>query len=296
MSARGTAKSTVAGRVVAVTGGARGIGLAIATALTAQGARVALGDLDEPLARQRAAELGAAGAQLDVTDAESFADFLSWVERELGPVDVLVNNAGVAIPGNYTETSAAEHDLQISVNLVGVENGMRLVLPGMLARGRGHVVNLASAAGLIPAPRAAIYSATKHAIVALTQAVRCELHGTGVHVTAVLPTAVRTEMAAGLVLRGLPQVDPDVVARRVLRALTARRPPATVMIPAWLRPVAMADAVSPQWLRDLVRRWAVVRTGGDDPSSDGAAARARYLGRIARQLRRDPRDGAAGTG
>lgn len=276
--------TALAGRVVAVTGGARGIGFAIATALGAAGARVALGDLDHTLAEERAASIGAVARRLDVRDRHSFAAFLTWVDGELGPVDVLVNNAGVAIPGEYVATTGAQHDLQIAVNLTGVEHGLHLVLPGMLARGRGHVVNLASASGVIPAPRAAVYSATKHAVVALTQAVRCELLGTGVRVSAVLPAAVRTEMAAGLHLRGLPQVDPEAVARQVLRVLTARRPPATVMVPRWLRAVALVDAASPQWLRDVARRWAVVRTGGDDPSSAGAAARARYADRIARQL------------
>jgi NAD(P)-dependent dehydrogenase (short-subunit alcohol dehydrogenase family) len=276
-----TGRVVLMGRVVAVTGGARGIGLAIATALAAAGARVALGDLDDALAAQRAAALRGIGGLVDVRDAASFGAFLGRVERELGPLDVLVNNAGVAIPGDYLGTSAAEHDLQFEVNIRGVEHGMRLALPGMLARGRGHVVNVASAAGLIPAPGAAVYTATKHAVVGLTHAVRSELRGTGVHVSAVLPTAAGTEMAAGLHMRGLPQVSPELVARRVVRVVSARRPPATIMVPRWLRPVAVIDAASPQWLRDLARRWAVVQVGAD------RAGREAYAKRVARQLDRD---------
>jgi hypothetical protein len=261
-------------RVAAVTGGARGIGLAIATALARTGTRVAIGDLDGDLAARRAASWGGTGLGVDVRDEQSYAQFLDQV----GPVDILVNNAGVAVAGNYLETTAAEHTLQIEVNLRGVERGMRLVLPGMVERGRGHVVNIASAAGLIPAPGAAVYTASKQAVVGLTDAVRSELRGTGVTLTAVLPTAVRTEMAAGLVLRGLPQVDPEAVARAVVRVVGKRRPPATVMVPRWLRPFAMGDAVSPQWLRDLARRIAVV-----DPVGD-VQARAAYIARVARQL------------
>jgi len=268
----------LAGRVVAVTGGARGIGLAIATALAEAGARVAIGDFDAELARQRVTAFAGVGLGLDVRDEHSYVDFLSQVDKRLGPVDVLVNNAGVAVPGTFLDTSAAEHGLEIEVNLRGVERGMRLALPGMIARGRGHVVNIASAAGLIPAPDAAVYTATKHAVVGLTHAVRSELRGSGVFLTVVLPTAVRTEMAAGLSLRGLPRVSAEVVARRVVRVLRQRRPPATVLVPRWLRPVAIIDAASPQWLRDLARRLATVRV------DDDGSGRADYDARVARQL------------
>jgi NAD(P)-dependent dehydrogenase (short-subunit alcohol dehydrogenase family) len=275
------------GRVVAVTGGARGIGLAIATALCRAGARVAIGDLDADLARQQARALdatgpSAAGYPLDVRDEESFANFLAQVGADLGPVDVLVNNAGVVVAGAFLATSAEEHRLQLEVNVGGVERGMRLVLPSMVERGRGHVVNMASAAGLIPAPAAGVYSATKHAVVGLTDAVRFELRRTGVHLTSVQPTFVRTEMAAGLSLRLLPKVAPETVAATVLRVLRRRRPPAAVMVPRWLRPVALADAYAPQWLRDLARVLTPVEGGLD------RTARAPYEERLARQLKSPP--------
>ncbi len=261
-------------RAVAVTGGARGIGLAIARALAARGSRVVIGDLDGDLAARQAQSWGGLGVALDVRDEDSYATFLD----QAGALDVLVNNAGVAVAGTFMGTNAAEHALQLEVNLRGVARGMRLALPGMLERGRGHVVNIASAAGLIPAPGAAIYSASKHAVVGLSDAIRSELLGCGVHVTAVLPTAVRTEMAAGLVLRHLPQVSPETVAKAVTRVVSRRRPPATVLVPRWLRPLAMGDAVAPQWLRDLARRIVAV-----DPVAD-VTARAGYAARIARQL------------
>jgi len=266
------------GRVVVVTGGARGIGLAVASAAARAGARVAIGDLDADLAGQQARDLGGLGLPLDVRDEASFAAFLKRVEADLGPIDALVNNAGVAVAGDFLATSAGEHRLQLEVNLGGVERGMRLALPAMVERGAGRVVNIASAAGRIPAPAAGVYSATKHAVVGLTEAVRFEIRDTGVHLTAVLPTFVRTEMAAGLALRLLPKVDPERVANAVLRVLQRRRPPASVMVPRWLRVVAVVDSVSPRWARDLARRFTPVNGGVD------RAARASYDARLSRQL------------
>jgi short-subunit dehydrogenase len=257
----------LAGRVIAVTGGARGIGRAITEALTARGARVAVGDL-EPGPRQ---------SRVDVRDEESFRSFVDTVERDLGPLDVLVNDAGVAVPGRLLDTSAAEQDLQLAVNLHGVLHGLRCVLPGMVARGHGHVVSIASAAGRIPAPQAAVYSASKHAVVGLTEAVRSELRGTGVRVTAVLPAVVRTQMSDGLRLRGLPAVAPERVAHAVVRILTSRSDRATVFVPRWVAALAVADTLSPRWLRDAARRLSTVAPGDE-------AARAEYLERVARQL------------
>jgi short-subunit dehydrogenase len=255
------------GRVVAVTGGTRGIGRAIADALVARGARVAVGDI-EPAPGQYA---------LDVRHQASFESFVDSVERDLGPLDVLVNDAGVAVPGRLVDTGAAEQDLQLAVNLHGVLHGFRSVLPGLLARGHGHVVTIASAAGRIPAPQAAVYSASKHAVVALTEAVRSELLGTGVKVSAVLPPVVHTQMSDGLRLRGLPAVAPERVARAVVRVLTGRSSPATVFVPWWVGALAVVDTLSPRWLRDAARRVSAVAPGD---ASTGSA----YRERIERQL------------
>jgi short-subunit dehydrogenase len=257
--------AALAGRKAAVTGGGRGIGRAIAAALTAAGAEVVVGDL-EPAPGQ---------LPLDVRDEASFKSFVD----SAGPLDILVNNAGVAVPGTLLSGTAAEQDLQLEVNVHGVIRGLRLVLPGMVARGHGHVVNIASAAGRIAAPNAAVYSATKHAVVGLTEAVRAELLGSGVRVSAVLPAVVQTEMSAGLRMRGLPAVPPERVARAVLRQLTSRRAPATTFVPRWLVGVALVDRVAPQWLSDLARR---VATVAPPPADD--ADRVAYTERVARQL------------
>ena len=152
---------SVGGKVVAITGGARGIGKATAAALVREGAKVAIGDLDKPLAEEAAAELGGEtiGLELDVTRRDSFANFLDQVSERLGPLDVLINNAGIMPIGPFTGEDDATARRMIDINLHGVIYGMKLVLPGMRERGRGHVVNLASQAGKAGLPGGATYCA-----------------------------------------------------------------------------------------------------------------------------------------
>ena len=118
--------------VVAITGGGRGIGLAIARALAERGARVAIGDIDETLAVDAAAPLRGYGGKLDVRDRASFAAFLAASEQALGPVDVLINNAGIMPMGPFDLESDAISDTQIDINLRGVILGCKVALPGML--------------------------------------------------------------------------------------------------------------------------------------------------------------------
>lgn len=143
------------GRVIAVTGAGRGIGRAVAARLAAAGAAVAIGDLDAELARETAGAIGAhpggrlLGLPLDVTDTHSFEDFLRTVETELGPIDVLVSNAGIMWVGPFEEEPEEAALRQFDVNVHGVLRGMKLVIPGMRKRGRGHMVNIASAASKV---------------------------------------------------------------------------------------------------------------------------------------------------
>ena len=178
---------------VAITGGARGIGAATAERLRREGARVTLGDVDVAPLEATAARLGAVGLALDVTDRASFTAFLDGAEAAQGPVDVLINNAGIMPIGPFLEESDEVARRQFEINVHGVILGMKIALPRMLARGSGHIVNLASAAGRIALPGEATYVATKHAVVGLSEAMRWELEGTGVGVT-----------VAGLVTAGLP--------------------------------------------------------------------------------------------
>jgi NAD(P)-dependent dehydrogenase (short-subunit alcohol dehydrogenase family) len=188
------------GQVVAITGGGRGIGRATAAALIAKGARVAIGDIDAPLAERTASELGsgAIGLPLDVTDKASFTEFLDQVESRLGPLDVLINNAGIMPVGPFVDEADPATKKLIDINVMGVIIGSRLALQRFRPRGRGHIVQLASIAGKGGFPGGATYCATKHAVVGLTEAMRAELRGSGVEVHQVLPIGVNTELYSGV--------------------------------------------------------------------------------------------------
>src|SRR6478672_473938 len=173
---------SLSGKVVFITGAARGIGRATATALVAEGARVAIGDLDEDLAKHTAKELGGGvfAIRLDVTDHAGFTAVLDEVEREVGPIDILINNAGVMPIGNFEDDSFESAYRQFSVNVFAVMHGTREAIKRMKPRGRGHIVNLASMAGVVPTPGAATYCASKHAVVGLCESLYWELRGTGI--------------------------------------------------------------------------------------------------------------------
>lgn len=242
-------KRFLAGRVVAITGGGRGIGLAIAQALAAQGARVSLGDIDAGLAEQAARPLGGYGGALDVRNRDSFAAFLAATEQALGPVDILVNNAGIMPAGPFLAEPDALSDTQIDVNLRGVILGCKLALPGMLARHRGHIVNVASMAGVLPVPGLAVYCATKFAVVGLTQTLREEYRDSGVQFSTILPAKVTTELAAGTdgAGRGVPTVAPEDVAAAVVAAL--RQGLSEVAVPRYLNATPALLGLAPQWLQ-----------------------------------------------
>ncbi|KAB7743475.1 SDR family NAD(P)-dependent oxidoreductase [Nostocoides sp. F2B08] len=244
----------VAGRVVAVTGGGRGIGERIAVRLAAAGARVAVGDIDETAAVRVASELGDehVGRHLDVTSTESFGAFLDEVGSTLGSVDVLVNNAGVMWVGPFAEEPEICLRRQLEVNLVGVMRGVRLVAPAMQARGSGHIVTIASAGSLLALPGEASYAATKHGVLGYLKAVREELLGSGVHLSVVLPAVVDTQLAAGTATGIAGRLSPDRVAEAVLEVLT--KPRFEVSIPRYVDPLNRAIGLLPRPARDAVSR------------------------------------------
>jgi len=218
----------LAGQTAAITGGARGIGRATAEAFLAQGMRVAIGDVDLAAARQTATDLGpsAVGLPLDVTDRASFSAFLDSAEEQLGPVDVLINNAGIMQIGRFVDEDDLTARRQIDINLHGVILGCKLALDRMVPRDRGHIVNISSQAGKFGAPGGATYSATKHAVVGLTEAVRGELRLMGAHVDVsyVMPFVVNTELGSGLSeARGLKNLQPSEVADAIVEALQTGR-------------------------------------------------------------------------
>jgi NADP-dependent 3-hydroxy acid dehydrogenase YdfG len=214
----------LAGETAAITGGARGIGRATAKAMLARGMRVAIGDVDLDAASATAAELGGSciALPLDVTERESFSAFLDGAEQQLGPLDVLVNNAGIMQIGPFMDEDDLTARRMIDINLHGVILGMKLALDRMVPRDRGHIVNISSQAGKFGAPGGATYSATKHAVVGLTEAVRGELRmmNARVKLSYVMPFVVNTELGSGLgQARGMNNLEPGDVADAIVEAL-----------------------------------------------------------------------------
>jgi NAD(P)-dependent dehydrogenase (short-subunit alcohol dehydrogenase family) len=241
------------GRVVAITGAARGIGQATANALAQRGHRVAIGDLDGAEAEAAAAGLPgeAAGYELDVTDEESFTRFLDATEERLGPLDVLVNNAGIMFVGPLDGDGYRGGSKVIDVNVKGVMIGMHLAIPRL--RSGGHIVNVVSSSAWIAPPALSVYSASKHAARGLTDAVRAELRSAGIHVTAVYPGVVQTDLAAGTsAARGGKMIEPREVGEAIAAAL--ERPRDEVFVPRSLGPaLRLYQAVPPRARRAFGR-------------------------------------------
>jgi NAD(P)-dependent dehydrogenase (short-subunit alcohol dehydrogenase family) len=245
----------IAGRTVAITGGARGIGRATAAALVREGAKVAIGDIDEPEAKATASALGGdtVGLLLDVTDRESFSRFLDQAEAALGPVDVLINNAGIMQIGPFMEEDDRITHRQMDINVHGVLLGMKLALPRMLANGRGHIVNIASGAGKVGVAGEVTYCASKHAVVGASESIRLELMETPVDVSVILPTLVNTELAAGISTSRLnPAAEPEDVADAILHAL--RTGAVDVFVPRYLKGLIASTGLTVRSVRDVIAK------------------------------------------
>lgn len=262
----------LSGKVVAITGGARGIGEATAQALAAAGAQVAIGDLDAELAARSAQAYGGLALPLDVTSQSSFAGFLDKVEAEFGRLDGLVNNAGIMVIGRHLEAPLEAQLKQIDINLRGVILGCHAAAPRMVRAGGGQIVNIASLAGRIPTPGSAVYSATKAAVLALTEALDAELVDQKVRVAAVLPSFTNTGLIDGTTAPKLsPPIEPEQVALAVVSLMGRHRPVATV-------PKSLAFS-SVQWLLmpNAAKRWLSRKTGLDGMFTEfDHAARASY--------------------
>jgi short-subunit dehydrogenase len=233
-----SAPARFSGKVCVVTGAANGMGRAFALALAREGALLAACDIDEAGLGSLRAEPEVAVRQslvdrVDVADAEERSRFITRVESDLGPVDLLVNNAGVGAGGPFVEIAGDDWTWLRAINLDAPLDFMRLVIPGMIARGRGHILNIASAAGLVPFPYISTYVAAKHAIVGLSRTLYRELAPRGVSVTVACPGIVRTGILDRGRTRGIDReemrkifrfgIEPDVAVHRMLEATRRAR-------------------------------------------------------------------------
>ena len=278
------APRSLAGNVVAITGGARGIGRATAAALIAQGARVAIGDIEAPLAQQTAEQLGAGtiGLAMDVTDRESFAAFLDEVENRLGPLDVLINNAGIMPIGSFSEETDATTARMVDININGVLLGSKLALERFLPRRSGHIIQIASAAGKMGFPGGATYCATKHAVVGLSESLRAELRGTNVDISVVMPIPVNTELGSGLAEnRAFKSLEPEQVADAIVEALQTGR--FEVYVPRSLNGLVRAAALLPRRAMEATGRFL---KGDQVLAHPDHLARAAYETRMAETIAR----------
>lgn len=243
------------GQVVAITGGARGIGKATAQRLAREGMKVSIGDLDGDLAAEVAGQLGggAIGMELDVTDVDSFNAFIEATEEQLGPIDVLVNNAGIMQLGPFVEEDLATTERMININVYGVHYGSRLILPKMIARRRGHLVNVASVAGTSGFSHGVTYCGTKFYVRGMSEALRSELRDTGVEVSCVMPVAVHTELGAGLPEpRGVKMPQPEDVAEEICSSL--KEPRFDVFVPRSVGTLQQVMAILPRGGREAMSR------------------------------------------
>jgi NAD(P)-dependent dehydrogenase (short-subunit alcohol dehydrogenase family) len=275
---------SLAGKVVVITGGGRGIGAATAGRLAREGAVVAIGDLDEHLAKETAVSVGgrAVGMALDVTDHEGFSAFLDRVESEVGPIDVLINNAGIMPLNRIEDESAASTYAQVAVNVLAVIHGTKEAVRRMKARGaQGHIVNISSAAGRVPVAGGATYTGTKHAVSGFSNALHIEFMATKtpIDITAVHPAIVRTELSKGLKdNKGVSPVTPEDVAAAVVDALKFPKP--NVYVPKSLGVATRTGALFPQRFGEWLNRV----LGGERAALDAIASpdRQDYENRVAK--------------
>lgn len=241
------------GRVIAVTGAGRGIGAATAAALAGQGARVALGDIDLDVAKATAERIGgdALALPLDVTSADSVADFMDIIEATLGPIDVYINNAGVMPLSGLLEEDDATIDRIFAINTRAMIHGTREAARRMLPRGRGHIVNVASTAGKAGIAGSATYCASKAAVIQYTEGAYAELHPRGLDFSVVMPGITRTELTAGVAdMPAFRAITPESVADAIVAAVV--KPRFEVYVPRSARSLLNVTRLLPfgvgQWI------------------------------------------------
>jgi short-subunit dehydrogenase len=254
------------GATALITGAAGGLGGPIARALADEGARLVISDLPGEALERRAAELEAGGGSVtvvpaDLRDREQLAGLIQRVEEEAAPVDVLVNNAGLEMTARFVDFTEEEIRAMLDVNLLAPMELIRHVVPGMLERGRGHVVSMASLAGKITPAYTSTYGMTKAALIALTQSMRSEYVDDPVGFSAICPGFVRgAGMVEPMVDSGteftstVPLTPPDVVAAAVIRAIRNDLPEVTIVHRRPIKAVLMLYELAPKLTERLMRR------------------------------------------
>jgi short-subunit dehydrogenase len=255
----------LAGKVVMLTGASRGIGVRVAEALARKSARLALAarskdSLEETAARVRASGADAITVPTDVTSQGDLERFVERTQDELGPPDVLINNAGIECVGHFEELDLDLIEATIATNLTGAMTLARLVAPIMLARGRGHICNVASAAGKAARPYGVVYSGTKHGLVGFSWGLRAELAPRGVEVSVVCPGYVtgegmfaEREGSAGTPPRNLGLCTAERVADEVVKSIEKNRAE-VVIAPAFVKVADVIHALSPDLAIGIARR------------------------------------------
>jgi NAD(P)-dependent dehydrogenase (short-subunit alcohol dehydrogenase family) len=253
--------SSLSGKVAFVTGGASGIGAALTTKLVDGGAEVWIADRQIGAAQELARRLGDAKAhalELDVRSYPAFERAVAEAMQQSGRIDYLFNNAGIGVGGEVDTYTLDDWNDVFDVNLRGVAHGIQAVYPIMIGQRSGHIVNTASMAGLFASPGAVSYTATKHAVVGISKALRVEAERHGVRVSVFCPGAIRTPILTGGTygrIAGISDEDllkswdrlrpmaPEKFAERALRAVM--RGDAIIVVPAWWKAFWYLERLSP---------------------------------------------------
>lgn len=219
------------GKTALITGAAKGMGRSLAELLLSEGCKVALVDLDQATLAVTQKELSAKGTcsefVCDITDEAAVNKLAKDVEAALGPVSILVNNAGIVKAAPVTELSEKDVALMINVNLTAMFRTCRIFIDQMMAAGEGHIINMASAGGILAIPNLSAYAATKFGVIGFSDALRQEMkkEGRPIGVTYVCPNTVNTGMFSGSkMVKGTSMLTPETVTRHILKALKKNRP------------------------------------------------------------------------
>jgi NAD(P)-dependent dehydrogenase (short-subunit alcohol dehydrogenase family) len=259
----GRRKTQFEGALALVTGAGSGIGRATAVALAERGARVLAADIDPRGAEAGASDCGGHPFVVDVADRAAVLDLAATAEAAHGPVEILVNNAGVGMSARFLDTGLDDWDWILGINLLGVVHGCHAFGPRMVARGRGHVVNVSSALGYFPRATEPAYVTTKAAVLALSRCLRADWRPSGVGVSAVCPGVIATPIIEHTRFRG-ERARPDTVRR--LRSTFSRRghPPdkvAAAIVDAVARDRAVVPVGAEAWIGWAVKGLVPARVG-----------------------------------